>query len=156
MERTERVPHSHTLDGGYGVISNAKPTTDQPSSPSTPRQSAKKCGHNPLFVNSSRQEVSLGLRKANLLIQIFKPQVIDSKPLAWKITLCRKPAMARSLGTVPSIHFLTFNHSSSRGMAGSKRWREPKAKAVHGLERSKYVPIVSAIVRTASPFMMSR
>jgi hypothetical protein len=25
VERTERVPHSHSLDGGYGVKSNAKP-----------------------------------------------------------------------------------------------------------------------------------
>ena len=45
MERTERVPHSHSLDGGYGVKSNAKPKLNQQPSRFSISESAKKTGH---------------------------------------------------------------------------------------------------------------
>ncbi|MGB0075673.1 MAG: nitrilase-related carbon-nitrogen hydrolase [Terracidiphilus sp.] len=51
MERTERVPHSHSLGGGYGVKSYATQET-QPTTFIIPtlRESAKKTGHYPTML----------------------------------------------------------------------------------------------------------
>ncbi|MGA9464021.1 MAG: hypothetical protein WBV28_14610, partial [Terracidiphilus sp.] len=49
----ERVPHSHSLDGGYGVKSNAKPKLNQQPSRFSISESAKKTGHYPLAEGGS-------------------------------------------------------------------------------------------------------
>ena len=59
MERTERVPHSHSLDGGYGVKSNATPKLNQQPSDFQFRKVRKKLDTTPAKQNAQAAVMSL-------------------------------------------------------------------------------------------------